>query len=146
MLPSIWRRRGQLAGPTLDDFIEKFFYGWPGFEKESDVNWAPRVDIHETDKELILDVELPGMEKKDIKIGVKNDILTISGERKQERKTEGSEYYRHERHYGKFERSFTIPETVDADNISANYKNGVLTLNLPKAKEVLPREIAIDVK
>ena len=143
MLPSILRNRGALLN---DDFIERFFYGWPSFEKESDVSWVPRLDIHETEKEFVLDVEIPGMQKKDIKVGVKNNILTISGERKKERETKEKDYSSVERHYGKFERSLTLSGAVNAEKIIADYKDGLLTLTLPKTEEAKPKELSVEVK
>jgi len=146
MLPEIWKNRGSVLAPSLDDFVERFFYGWPSFEKESDYTWSPRVDIHETDKEIHLDVELPGLDKKDIKVEVRNNTLTISGERKSEHKTEESQCCRIERHYGKFERTFGLPDTVTSDKVAAEYKNGVLTLTLPKIEKAAPKQVQIDVK
>jgi len=146
MLPSLWRRKGSLAGPSLDDFVERFFYGWPTFEKDSDVAWIPRVDVNESDKEITIDVELPGIDRKDVKVEVRDNTLTISGERKSERKTEEENCCVAERHYGRFERSFTLTDTVDANNISAKYKDGVLSLALPKTEKAIPKEIAIEVK
>ena len=146
MLPSLWRRKGSLAGPSLDDFVERFFYGWPTFEKDSDVAWIPRVDVNESDKEITIDVELPGIDRKDVKVEVRDNTLTISGERKSERKTEEENCCVAERHYGRFERSFTLTDTVDANNISAKYKDGVLSLALPKTEKAIPKEIAVEVK
>lgn len=146
MLPELWNRRGTLLGPTVDDFVERFFYGWSSFERTSEVAWAPRADIHETDKEVLIDLELPGIKKEEIKIEVKSNILTVSGERKQERKTDTPEGSRIERHYGKFERFFTLPETVSEDKITAAYANGVLTLILPKTEKAIPKEIKVEVK
>ena len=145
MLPAIWRNRGSLIGPNFDDFVERFFYGWPAFERQSDVLWTPRVDVSETDKEILLDVEIPGIDKKDIKIEVKDGTLYIFGERKQERKTENTEYSRVERHYGKFERSFGLPETVDVGKVSAKFKDGILELTLPKTEKAKPKEIKVEV-
>ena len=144
MLPSIWRNRGMT--PTLDDFVEKFFYGWPKYGEEMGTSWAPRTDVHETEKDFVIDVELPGIDKKDIKAEVKNDVLTISGERKVQRETKEKGYRSIERHFGRFERSFALPETIKAENISAKYHNGVMSLTLPKTEKALPREINVEVK
>ena len=146
MLPELWRSRGTLQDHSLDDFIDRFFYGWPSFEKDTDLTWSPRVDVHETDKEIIIEVELPGLTKKDINVEVKNNTLTITGERKSEEKFKESKCSRVERHYGKFERTFGLPDTVLTEKVSAGYKNGVLTLTLPKSEKAIPREIAIEVK
>jgi len=146
MLPELWTKRGTLRGPTFDDFIERFFYGWPSFERMGEVTWAPRADIHETDREVLIDLELPGIKKEDIKIEVKSNFLTVSGERKQERKTDTLEGSRLERHYGEFKRSFTLPDTVSEDKITAAYSNGVLTITLPKSEKAIPREVEVEVK
>jgi HSP20 family protein len=146
MLPSLWRKRGYLSGPTTDDFIERFFYGWPTFDRNSEVAWAPRVDVNDTEKEIIVDVELPGIDKKDVKVEVKDNTLVISGERKSEKKTEETNCCVSERHYGKFERSFALSDEITTDKIAAQYKNGVLTLTLPKTEKVLPKEITVEVK
>ena len=146
MLPDIWKNRGSLMAPSMDDFIEKFFYGWPSYAGNTDLTWSPRTDVNETEKEIILDVEVPGMKKGDIKVEVHDNTLTISGERKQEKKTENDETTRVERHYGKFERTFGLPETVLSEKINAAYKDGVLTITLPKTEKAIPKEIEVQVK
>ena len=98
MLPSIWRKQSPIY--SASNFFDNFFYGWPEYDRAAEFAWSPRVDIQETDKEIILDFELPGIDKKDIKVELKNDRLTISGERKQEEKSENAEHRRIERHYG----------------------------------------------
>jgi HSP20 family protein len=108
--------------------------------------WTPSVDISETENELVVSADLPGLNKEDIKVNVQNNVLTFSGERKQETKSEGSNVHRLERSYGFFSRSFTLPATVKADAIKAVYKDGVLRLTLPKVEEARPRQIAVDVK
>lgn len=108
--------------------------------------WSPSVDIAETDDEVVVSADLPGIHKEDIKVNVQNNVLTFSGERKQETKSEGSNYHRMERAYGFFSRSFTLPATVKADAIKAVYKDGVLRLTLPKVEEARPRQIAVEVK
>jgi len=146
MLPSLWRKRGTQLGPSADDFIERFFYGWPTFEKDSDITWIPRVDVNETEKAVAIDVELPGIDKKDVKVEVRDNTLTISGERKSEKKTEDENCCVAERHYGKFERTFSLSDSVNANNISAKYKDGVLTITLPKTEKAIPKEITVAVK
>jgi len=146
MLPEIWRNKGSLLSPSFDDFVERFFYGWPTLERDADYTWSPRVDISESEKEINLDVELPGLDKKDIKVEVKDNTLTISGERTSERKSEDARCCRTERHYGRFERSFGLPDTVKGDKVSAEYKNGVLTLKLPKTVKAIPKEVQIAIK
>ena len=146
MLPEIWRNRGSLLSPSSDDFVERFFYGWPTLERDNDIAWSPRVDVHETDKEIIIDLELPGIDKKDIKVEFKDNTLNISGERKYEKKSDNNECCRVERNYGKFERSFGLPNTVNTEKINAEYKNGILNITLSKTEKALPKEVNIDVK
>ena len=146
MLPDIWRNRAYPAGNTVEDIVERFFTGWPGNELSAETGWSPRVDIHETEKGIHLDIEVPGLSKKDITIEVKNNTLTVSGERNYEREVKDGDTSRFERRYGAFERSFGLPETVDADSIEAAYRNGVLTLTLKKKEQALPRQININVE
>ncbi|MBN1292208.1 MAG: Hsp20/alpha crystallin family protein [Candidatus Latescibacteria bacterium] len=146
MLPDLWRKRSALSGPTMNDFIDRFFYGWPSYDATTDLSWTPRVDINENEKDVVIEAELPGIEKKDIKVEVKDNVLTLSGERKQEKKTENSENCCIERNYGKFERSFSLGDMVETDKVSAAYKNGVLTLTLPKKEQAIPKEITVEVK
>lgn len=146
MLPSIWRNSGLFAAPAMTDFVERFLSAWPNDAYTQDAAWAPRVDVHETDNEVVLDVELPGIDRNDVKVEVKNGLLTISGERKFEKKAKEKGYQSIERRYGKFERAFGLADSVDAEKITAAYQNGVLTLTVPKAEKAKPREIAIEVK
>jgi HSP20 family protein len=108
-------------------------------------NWAPAVDIYETDKEIVLKAEIPEMQEKDIQIKVEDNILSVSGERRMEKEVKEESYHRIERSYGSFSRSFTLPQTVDRDAIKAVYKEGVLKVTLPKKEEVKPKQIKIDV-
>jgi HSP20 family protein len=140
MVPSIWRTRN-----SLDDFVERFMYGNPAQRAEADT-WAPRVDVNESEDDFTIDVELPGIDKKDIKVDVKDNVLTVSGERVAKKEDNEGCYSCRERHYGKFERSFSVPKTVDVENIKAQYKNGVMTLTLPKSELAKPREIEVEVK
>ncbi|MHB9028076.1 MAG: Hsp20/alpha crystallin family protein [Candidatus Latescibacterota bacterium] len=145
MLPSIWRNTGLFTTPSMADFVERMFYGAPNVRTPENV-WTPRVDVHETENEVLLDVELPGIDKKDVKVEVKEGVLTVSGERRNERKVKEEGYRSIERHYGRFERSFGLGDTVDADKISAAYKDGIMTITLPKLEKVKPREISVEVK
>lgn len=144
MLPSILKNRNFILGSSFDDLFRNFNIRFPAFDRETDIMWKPSVDVHETEKDVTLEVELPGLNKKDIKIGVKDDILTISGERNHKKEeTKDKNFSRVERHYGKFERSFCLTENVNAAGISAQYKNGLLTLTLPKTEKAIPKEIPI---
>ena len=106
----------------------------------------PVVDIIERENDFNIKVELPGVDKKDVKITVQNDVLTIKGEKKQESEKKGENYYRVERYYGTFQRSFTLPSSVASDNINASYDNGILTINIPKVEEAKPKEIEVKEK
>jgi HSP20 family protein len=107
--------------------------------------WAPAVDIYETENDLVLKADLPEVAEKDIDIRVENNMLTIRGERKFEESVKEDNYLRVERAYGSFSRSFSLPTTVDTESIKANYKNGVLTVELPKRAESKPKQVKINV-
>jgi HSP20 family protein len=105
----------------------------------------PRVDITESEKNYILRADVPGLDKKDLSVTVENGVLTIKGEKKEERKTEKDRYYHFERSYGKFSRSFALPEEVDSEHIEAKMENGVLELSLPKIENARPKAIEVKV-
>lgn len=107
-------------------------------------DWSPAVDITENAERYTLNAELPGMSKEDVQVTLENNVLTIRGQKKANTEQKEGDVHRIERRYGSFERSFTLPATVDVNKIDAQYKDGVLTLTLPKAEEAKPR--AIDVK
>jgi HSP20 family protein len=113
--------------------------------RESLSQWDPAVDIFDKGNELMLQLEVPGMKKEDIKIRLENNVLTLQGERKRESEIKEEQFYRAERSYGAFSRSFTLPGTVSVDKIQAQYKDGILTINVPKAKEAQPRHIEVKV-
>lgn len=108
--------------------------------------WTPAVDITEQENEYLVKVELPGVNKDGVKIMLESNILTIRGEKKQDQDTKSDGYHRVERSYGSFERSFRLPSTVRADKIDAVYKDGILTVTLPKAEEAKPKQIEVKVK
>jgi len=109
-------------------------------------NWTPAVDIFETDNhDLVMRAELPGMTREDIEVTVENNTLILKGQKKFDTEVKEENYRRIERSYGQFHRSFTLPNTVDASKVSADYKNGVLTVKLPFREEAKPRTINIDV-
>lgn len=105
--------------------------------------WNPSVDIFENKDQLVLEAELPGMNPEDVNISIENNILTIHGERKFEKKDEGDNFHRVERSYGSFTRSFTLPPTVSSENANAEFENGILRLTLAKREEAKPRRIEI---
>ena len=107
--------------------------------------WLPSIDLYEEKDALVLKAELPGMKKEDIDISLQGDVLTLSGERKEEETFDKAETYRSERFLGKFQRSLTLPVTVSADKVQASYKDGILTVTLPKAEEAKPKQIEVKV-
>ena len=108
--------------------------------------WAPPVDIYETEHELVVKADLPDIKPEELDIRVENNILTIRGERKFEKKVEEGNYLRVERSYGSFSRSFALANTVNTEAIKAEYKNGVLTLSVPKREEAKPKQIKVNVE
>jgi len=114
-------------------------------EQSALTTWAPAVDIYETPNELVVKADLPDVEEKAIDVRVENNLLTIRGERKFEKNISEDNYLRVERTYGSFSRSFSLPNTVNAEGIHAEYKNGVLTVNLPKREESKPRQVKVSV-
>ena len=112
-------------------------------EESALTSWAPAVDIYETANELVVKADLPEVNEKDIDIQVENNLLTIRGERKFEKSVSEENFLRVERTYGTFSRSFSLPNTVNAEKIVAEYKNGVLTVTLPKREESKPRQVKV---
>jgi HSP20 family protein len=107
--------------------------------------WTPSVDIFETENELLLKADLPGVDMKNIDIHMENGTLALRGERKYENESKEGGFHRVERSYGSFARYFTLPETVDPEHVNADYKNGVLTVKLPKKEMAKPRQIKVQV-
>jgi HSP20 family protein len=142
-LTPILRRTGLLNCPERD-FFDRFFadFALPSIAFE-DTEWMPAFDVSETDKELIVKGEVPGMDKKDINITVSDGMLTIRGEKKHEKKEENEHYHRVERRYGAFSRTMRLPHEVEADKVDATYKEGVLSIRLPKSEAVEPKKIEI---
>ena len=125
------------------DSLFRDFFSFPTVTAEMCCDFMPRVNIKDSKDEITLTLELPGMEKKDIRVMVKDDVLTVSGDRnfKSEEKEDG--FVRTEINTGSFSRSFTLPDTVDGEKISADYKNGMLEIKLTKREEVKPKEIEV---
>jgi len=109
-------------------------------------DWAPRVDIAETDKAFEIKAEIPEVNKEDVKVTVHNGVLTIRGERKQETEEKGKKFHRVERCYGSFTRSFTLPDNVDEAKISASFKDGVLNIQIQKIEQAKPKSIEVKVE
>jgi len=128
--------------------FEEFFNDFPGFSTAARAadRWLPAVDILEKEGNVILRVEVPGINEKDIDLKLEGNTLTLKGEKKLENEEERNNYHRMESYYGSFSRSFTLPDSVDRDHIKADYKNGILTITIPQKPEVRPREIPVSTK
>lgn len=132
---------------TLQNEINRLFENpLAGFGASEVFNsWAPAIDLYENKDNLVVTAELPGLKKEDIDISLHEDNLVISGERKEEKEYGENETQRAERFYGRFQRSINLPKKVDVGAIKANYKEGILTVTLPKAAEAKPRQIEVNV-
>lgn len=135
-----YRRRGELLDPfrRMDELMKRAWHDFPFgelIEQEGGKEWLPNVDISETEKEITVKAELPGIDKKNIDISLDENHLVIRGEKKQEKEETGKHFYRVERSFGSFYRSLDLPATVEKDRIDATYKDGVLTIVLPKSEE-----------
>jgi HSP20 family protein len=140
-----WNRLRNLS--NLQDQVNQLFESATPAQGDhsSLTTWAPAVDIHETENELVLKADLPGINEKDIDIRVENNMLTVRGERSFSHEVKEDNYLRIERSYGSFSRSFGLPNTVNTEAIKAEYKNGVLTVEMPKRAESKPKQVKINV-
>ena len=120
---------------------------WQGHENEimTIADWTPTVDISETETEFVIKAELPDIKKEAVKVTVEDGVLTIQGERNREKEEKGKKYHRVERSYGRFVRGFTLPDSVDAAAVKAEYADGVLNLHFPKWEKAKPKQIEVKV-
>jgi HSP20 family protein len=135
---------------SIQDEMNKLFddfFGRPLVRTEwTEGVWSPTVDVSEDKDNVIIKAEMPGVSKDDVRISVQDNVLTLKGEKKQEKEENDKNYHRIERSYGSFCRSFQLPTTVKTDKIKASYKGGVLSVTLPKTEEVKPKEIPIGIE
>jgi HSP20 family protein len=138
-----WRRSGGLRPfwREMDNFWNRFFTEMPMAERAWE--WSPDVDISETDGNVMVKAELPGLEAKDIDVDISGDVLTLRGDKKMEEEKKEERYYCRERFSGSFQRSFQLPSRVQSDKVDAKFENGVLTVNLPKSEESKQKKIEI---
>ena len=139
-----WTPMGNLLSfqHDMNRMVDQFFRGGHGEEAKVSM-WRPSVDIYETDNAWVIKAELPGVSKDDVSIDVHQNRLTLRGQRKHETDVKDEHYHRVERSYGSFQRSFTLPATVDAEKAEASFKDGVLELRLPRLESAKPHQIAI---
>jgi HSP20 family protein len=129
---------------SWNKWIDSWFDGWNDSPLNKSLSsYAPNIDVEETDNALILTADIPGMKKDDISIELDSNILSIKGERKRESEKNGKNYRRSERYYGSFERSFSLASDINSDAIEADYKDGVLTLTLPKKEQAKAKKISL---
>jgi HSP20 family protein len=131
----------------MDSLFDNFFRGFDTEPFESRMGaFSPKVDVTEDDKEIKISAELPGMDEKDIDVSLQNDMLTIKGEKKEEKEDKGKDYYRMERSYGSFSRTIPLPVDVETDKVEAKFKKGVLSITLPKTAKAVAETKKIAVK
>src|SRR6202161_1604274 len=133
---------------TLQDRLNRLFQQSVNESREEALttsSFAPAVDVYEDDHQVTLKIEVPGIDEKDIDVRLENNTLTVHGERKLEKEEKEENYRRVERQYGSFTRTFTLPQTVDSENVSANYDKGVLKITLPKKAEAKPKQIKVNI-
>src|SRR5712692_4106862 len=133
---------------TLQERMNRLLRGSSGEGREESLvttNFAPAVDVYEDEHNVTLKIEVPGIDEKDIDVRIENNTLTVQGERKFEKEEKEENFRRVERQYGSFTRSFTLPNTVDSDKVSANYDKGVLKITLAKKAEAKPKQIKVNV-
>lgn len=132
----------------MDDMVKNLWFGFPfhNLQEDMEIGWSPRLDVSETDSALEIVADLPGMEKKDINVSLEENLLIIKGERKEEKESKDKQYHTVERRSGSFYRALRLPVEVMNDKIEATFKDGVLTLKLPKAKESQKKVAQIEIK
>ncbi|SPE26194.1 Heat shock protein Hsp20 [Acidobacteriia bacterium SbA2] len=133
------------AQRDFDRLFRGAFSSQPGETELSTRSWAPPVDIYETEDAIVLKAELPGVDPKDVEVRVEDNTLYLKGERKFEKEVKEQNYHRVERSYGSFARSFSLPNSISTDQVKAEFKDGLLTLTMPKREEAKPKTIKIDV-
>ena len=141
---SNWSSFDRLAS-FRDEVNRLFDFSWPSRDTGLLSGWSPALDVSDDKDNLVVKVELPGMKKDEINLSLHDGVLTISGERKHESEKKEGGTFRSERYFGKFHRSVTLPTAVDANKVTAAYKDGILTVELPKAEEAKPKQIAVNV-
>ena len=135
--------RDMLNLNNANRFFDGFFAPSSELRVSDRYNWYPKVDIYDNEDAIVLKAELPGVEKDDIVVDVKGRVLTLKGERSADSEVKENNYYRRERTYGSFERRFALPDNVDPGKITADYKNGVLEVGIPKPEEKKPKKITV---
>ncbi len=147
-MTNLTRRNLSSIYNRMDRIFDDFFGGGPAFlrPETGDWDWSPPVDISETGDHVEFRAEVPGLSKEDVSVAVTENVLTLQGEKKQESEVKDETVHRVERAYGRFNRSFTLPKSLRTEQAKASFKDGVLTLSIPKAEQTKPKEIQISVE
>jgi len=141
---SNWQSFDRLS--SLRNELDRLFdLSWSGRDSGLLSGWSPALDVSDEKDHFVVNAELPGLKKEEINLSFQDGVLSISGERKQSKENKEGETFRSERHFGKFQRSVTLPAAVDSSKISASYKDGILAVTLPKSEAAKPRQIAVNV-
>ena len=144
-----WRPTNDLTSmrEEMNRLFDSFFSGFPERRKGLlEGEWAPSVDVAETDEEIVVTAELPGVKQEEVDISIADGVLTLKGEKKEEKEVKEKNYHRIERSYGSFQRSISLTTGVEASKAKATYKNGILCVTIPKVEEAKPKQIKIDVE
>ena len=136
-------RETDIFSNPFNGFFDGDFFPTARFGDEGLRNWKPTVDIYDHDEKITIKAELPGVDKKDIHVDVKDGVLTLTGERSYEHEVKEENYHRKERAFGKFHRSFALPKGLDPDKIDADYKDGVLKIEISKHEEKKPKKVEV---
>lgn len=143
LIPRRQERQLTTLRREMDRLFDRFFEGWPFRVAAEEGVWEPSLDVSETAREILVKAEIPGMDPKDIDLSVRGNVLTLAGERKQEKEEKGENFHRVERTYGSFSRSVRLPVEVDPEKVSASYKDGVLKITLRKTKQAAEKKIEV---
>ena len=144
-----WRPTRDLTNirEEMNRLFDDFFTGWPERRRGLlEGEWAPSIDVAETEEDVVVTAELPGVKQENVDITIADDVLTLKGEKKEEKEVKKKNYHRIERSYGSFQRSISLPTGVQTDKAKAKYKDGVLQVTIPKAEEAKPKQIKINVE
>lgn len=142
-----WKPFGEMSSLRKEmDNVWDHFLGKTSFPESFSKEWMPSVDVSETEDQLLIKAELPGLEAKDVNVSISGDLLTIKGEKKQEEEKKDEHFYSSERYYGSFQRSFRLPENIKTDKVDATFKKGILQIALRKTEKSKKKEIEIKVK
>lgn len=130
--------------PSMNSLLDDFFLPMRKVDDEKSFwSWNPKVDIYDEDNHIVVKAELPGVDKNDIVVDIKDRVLTLKGERSTDNEVKEDDYYRKERSYGRFERRFALPGDVNTDDIKAEYKDGLLKIDIPKPEQDKPKQITV---